>query len=199
MPLGRVGTSFAYPIHSEVPLLFEERRDDAKSAFELARSIYRGEQPYALLLELIQRGLQAFYTHRLAQAIISFGTAIEVMVSVTVTEASALLGEPSGKSEGILEAGLKNVFKDHLARYINAPVDLDDPNTPFGRWWNGGYKLRNRVVHNGHRPAEAETQDGIDGAMEVIMAVGDGLRSNPITEPLGMTLAWGKLGEAPGP
>lgn len=118
-------------------------------------------------------------------------------MSVTVTEASALLGEPPGRAEGILDAGLKNTFKDHLERYINVPVDLDDPSTPFGSWWRGGYKLRSRVVHNGHRPTEAETQNGIDSAMAVIMAVGDGLRSNPTTEVLGATLAWGKLDTTP--
>jgi len=200
MPYGRFGTSFVYPIHSEMPYSgFEERRADGEIAFELARSIYHNEQPYVLFFELMQRAVQAWNTHRFAQAIISIGTAIEVMVSVTVTEASPLLGEPTGRAEAVLNAGLANVFRDHLARYIGVPVDFDDTSTPFGHWWNGGYKLRNQVVHSAHRPTEAETQDGFDGAMEVIMAVGDGLRANPTTEPLGATLAWGKVDQAPTP
>lgn len=166
MPFGeRVGASFGYPIHADVTYVgFGQRHNDAEFAAEIARSNYHGREPYFLFYELMQRSLQAFNSARFAQAMLLIGTAIEVMIAVTIRESSKLHGEPPTRAERILIAGLKNVVDTHLARYANIAVDLKNSANPAGRWFQGGYALRNQVAHEGHKPSERETRSAFDDA-----------------------------------
>jgi hypothetical protein len=190
----RLGTSFAYPIHAEATYTgFEPRRDDAEVAFHLARSNYYGAQPFFLFYELMQRALQSFNTHRFSQAMLALGSAMEVLIAVVVRESSALMGEAPNQAEKTLSAGLSNILKAHFGRYASITVDLSNPTNPVGRWWQGGYKLRNRVVHEGHRPDEVETRGAFDDAMAFVGEVRDGLRSNATTRALGEFLQWGQV------
>jgi hypothetical protein len=63
----------------------------------------------------------------------------------------------------------------------------------FGRWWQGGYVLRNKVVHRGYRPTRAEAIAGLDDAMNLIAAIKSGLPADVATKPIDDRLQWGKI------
>jgi hypothetical protein len=103
------------------------------------------------------------------RAIIDLNTAIEVLVSVTLTEAGRLAG---WEEERISRAtswrtGLKRRVRHHLAELLGSGDDLNQKESPWSRWFRGGYLLRNRAVHEGIRPS----RDDIEAALEEADAV----------------------------
>jgi hypothetical protein len=86
--------------------------------------------------------------------------------------------------EYALELGFRNRVEQHLPRLVNCEVDLADPANPFGRWWRGGYQLRNRVAHEGYDPEYDETKAALDDAKALDDALGQGLAADAVTREL---------------
>jgi hypothetical protein len=58
--------------------------------------------------------------------------------------------------QGVLSCGFRNQLETHLPRLLDEGLDLKDEDSPAGIWYRDCYLLRNRVVHEGHKPTSAE-------------------------------------------
>jgi len=200
MPDGkRNGTSYMYQIHHN--LIYPQRPprepdeiDEAELlAAQIARRAHLGGEPFFPFYELIQQAIGYFDRSLFRTSAISTGSAIEVLFSTVIRETGHVRGESPRDYGGILRAPLKSQVKDHLSKYANCDVDLKDKANAFGRWWKGGYELRNRVVHEGYKPTRDESRAALDDAMEVVRALRSGMLSDPVTRPVGEDLQWGEV------
>lgn len=186
--------SFPYLIHEVNPHKYganrsvDELDDEERFAVELARSVYFGDEPWLLFYEQMQQAEAALFEGRHRVAAVDLGTAIEVLTSVALREAALKHGALPADVKRILKSPLRNQLEDHLPKYVGCSVALDDASNPFGKWWLGGYKLRNRVVHDGARPTRAEVHSALQDAGGFIGAVGDALAADPLTHDLGTWL-----------
>jgi len=121
---------------------------------------------------------------RHAHAALELGIAFELLIATIVREVGPLRGDCEAKVARILDAGLKNVLKDHLPRLTGLAVDLDNVENVVGRWRRDAYDLRNRVIHSGYRPTYAEVNRAREAVGAVIDALYAALRSDPVTEEL---------------
>lgn len=157
----REGLSTVIHLHSAFPAIAGEELppDDLRKTHEMFRAAALGEQPFFPYIELLATANHEMMAGRHRMAVLSLGTAIEVLGATVVR----LCWEPYGRRPetlgGALDSGFKNVLETHLAGVLNAPVDLRDPEHPAGGWWAAAYHLRNRVAHEGARPTHGETLD----------------------------------------
>lgn len=197
----RVGATFIYQIHERRSALGirvgQPQFDDEllQHAVSLAEAAHFGGEPFFLFYELIQQAAAELMAHRAAPAAIAIGSAVEVVFSATIREAGRMIGEAEARTKSVLSLPLRNQVEHHLMRYAGVTVDTMDSTNPFGHWWTGGYNLRNRVVHEGYRPSQAEAEAAYGDAAEVVGAIRDGLRSSSATRELGLALQWGRIGE----
>ncbi len=203
MPDGvRNGVAYLYQIHGNYRFPQRPDRgsgpldDDERLAIELTRSTFHGNQPYFLFYELMQAAIREFNSARFDAAAISTGTAVEVLFSTTIREAGAARGQPAHQYEAVLEYPLRNQIEHHLSKYVGCEVDLNDSANSFGSWWNGGYQLRNKVVHVGYRPSRDEAEQSLDQATKLIQTIRAGLLGDALTENVGGLLEWGRRDKA---
>lgn len=175
----RRGTTFLYPIHEELPDFVygaEDINDETRHQLEEIFGLrYYGGFPMLLYYELLHSAVAARRQHRYVPAVAALGTTLEVLVSSVIRMVGSGPDHDQDAVERALRATLRNQVVDHLPQYVNAAVDLADAANPFGRWWLGGYRLRNAVIHEGHRPTEAEVDDAFDDAQAFVDAVADGM------------------------
>jgi hypothetical protein len=194
----RVGTTFIYQINDVGFGLHpgeEVKEELIQHAAELTKLAYFDAEPFFLFLELMHRCQAAGLTHRHAEAMTTLGTAIEVLLSTVIREAAAELNESAAQTEAALRAGYRQKLEHHLPRYCSLVVDLDDATNAAGGWWQGGYRLRNKIVHEGYRPTTEEAVAAWQGAGEFVTGIREGFRSRPETEDLALRLAWGPTEE----
>jgi hypothetical protein len=194
----RAGASFLREIHNQLPPFARQQALDERvveAAASLTISHRRGEEPFFLFFELMHRAHTDLEEHRAAGAIIASGTAVELLVSTVIREASVLTGEDLERREAVLNASFAARFKDHLGRYIRTKVDINDPDDPFGAWWKTAYRLRNEVVHRGHKPTLDEAETALVQTGELTVHVRDALLAHPDTESLGVLLPFGRREE----
>jgi hypothetical protein len=194
----RVGRSFLRELHRDLPSFAQDAPREEHVmlvANELARRQYAGLEPFFLFYVLWLRTRSALNSYRLAESVTLIGTAVEVLVSTAIREASIALGESDERREDVLGAPFRAKLEHHLGRYANLGVDLDDEANPVGAWRNGGYKTRNRVVHSGHQPTLEEAEQAFDQASMLAVAIRDGLLGNPLTRDLGDVLGMGRRDE----
>lgn len=192
----RVGANFIYPIHdvTQGPHAVPEVSDEQfKHAALLSRDAFTKAMPFWPFYEFMFRCHSDAVLNRFAEATVSLGTAIEVLFATIVRVAGPMIGEEDSKTRAVLDCPLRSLVEHHLSRYCHTPVDLGSTENPFGRWWAEGYALRNRVVHEGYRPKEAEFDTAYGAASALIAAVKQGLKNDPRTAALGEALTWGKL------
>ena len=192
----RVGASFVYPVHSLGPSVLHALDDGSfENAVELWRREYHGAEPFFLFYELMQYAGAAWLAERYAQEITNLATAIEVLFSVIIREASIAFGEAPEVRAGVLASPLRNQIEHHITRYAGVAVDLESDGNSVGKWWLRGYGLRNRVVHDGYRPKANDVTDARHAAFELIAALKNGLSQNSATQELNDALAWDPLPE----
>lgn len=87
-------------------------------------------------------------------------TATEVLVNTLFRVLWVWLDREPAKLEGVLGAPFKNQLTGLLPKYVvGAAVDLDDTETPPGRWYAECYKVRNRIVHEGEKATAGKAYD----------------------------------------
>jgi hypothetical protein len=190
----RVGVAFLREIHRQMPTQMYEAdlsQDVVTAAAELTTFQRQGVVPFFLFYELMHTALVASAEHRYSESVISSGTAAEVLINTVIREASLMLGEDATRRDGILAAPFINRVTHHVPRYTGIAVDLQARQTPFGRWYQSAYLLRNEVVHGGTKPGAVTTQEACDAVSALAVALRDALRSRPDTELLGQQLEWG--------
>jgi hypothetical protein len=183
----RSGTTFTYPIHDLVPLpTLEVEPQEQEVAGDMAEFAgFRRYEGFPLLLyyELLHAAEAARRLHRYAQAVATLGTTVEVFLNSVIRMVAEGRGQEPSQVEAALRAPLRNQFEEHLPRYANVTVDLGDIANPFGRWWQGGYRLRNHVIHEGRRPTADEADAAFEDASKLVRAVGDGLAEKAEDSP----------------
>ncbi len=115
------------------------------------------------------------FTHAVTEA----GTAVELLVSASLRVAAPTRGYPAQKLANILEGPFASRVRDHFAPmfgYDSAPETSTDA---LGRWWQDTYLLRNRIVHTGHRPTEAEAVAALEAAENLHHDLGERFSNDP--------------------
>jgi hypothetical protein len=189
----RRGTTFIYPIHEQLPdFVYDIQEIDAEVGQQLEElfGARRYEDfPVLLYYEFLHSAEASRRLHRYIPAIASLGTAVEVLFSGVIRLMGAIDEHDDAEIEAALRARLRNQVEHHLPKYVNVEVDLTDASNPFGRWWAGGYQLRNNVLHEGHRPTEAEVDSAFDDAGAVVEAIEAGMKTEEREGP-GFRVMW---------
>lgn len=193
------------------PRGFETKDVLLTGAQGISNAANSGDQPYMLVLRLIHGAEGERLAGDPTKAMIDLNTAIEVLVSVTISEAGKLIGWGEERISKAISwrTGLKRRVSDHLAEILREPIDVKDDSGPWGRWFVGGYLLRNAAVHEGRRLHKAEVDDALDAAAAVLhdlrvrlstneafadlaskLEIGVGFRQNWEAESAGLVFPW---------
>jgi hypothetical protein len=195
----RSGVAYFYEIHQNhnfprrPPSDFDEIDDQEVLATLIARSLFHGQEPYFLFYELMQEAIRQFNEIRYTTSALHTGTAVEVLLSTTLREVGRARGIPEAEVDRLLELPLRNQVEQHFGRIVGCAVDLADRANPFGRWWRGGYQLRNDAVHQAVRATRDQAHDALDDANALVAAIRVSLADDPVTEPVAELLQWGKI------
>jgi hypothetical protein len=187
MESARNAVSYPYQIHGINPhkhattRTFQEMDDSERLAVDLARDVYFTDEPWFLYYELMQQAVAGYDEHRDRAPVLALGTAIEVLFAIAIRQAALAHGETEEAIAAILDYPLRNQIEHHLPRYVNCVVSTTDTTNAFGRWWQGGYELRNKVVHDGYRPTRTEIKAALEDAMALADVLSAGLASDPTT------------------
>jgi hypothetical protein len=191
--MGRaVGMSFLFPLHDRLPAVTPTNQLSSElvehTAWMTGEAV-RERQPFLLVFRLLHQAVVDYASGRFPESILGLGTAFEVLVSVLITEAGRRRGWSPEELQGAADAPYRSRVKDHLSKATASTIDLDDPTSPWGRWWEDGYGLRNRVAHEGAEPGRAETERALDAGAELLVALRKRLAADDLTADLGEALA----------
>jgi hypothetical protein len=173
------------------PFTLRTYRDQPPDGFELPDGAVEraldmipepGEsRPFLPAFEMMAVARRSLFAGRLRHAVLESGTAIELLIYAGVREVAFESGKSTQQVEGILGAGFENVVADHFARHFGFSPDLGAASDGLGRWWRDGYRLRNRVAHEGHLPSGSEAVDALAAAEMLHHHFGVALASHPLT------------------
>jgi hypothetical protein len=99
-------------------------------------------------------------------AVVEAETAFETLVDQTLTEYYRSQGATDVEIDNKLQAGLKNLVKDHLPRCCGGQPFIGT--AEHSAWENDLYKKRNDVVHNGAFADAGETRKALDAAEKAL-------------------------------
>jgi hypothetical protein len=180
-----VGFRVVVPVHPwEQSMLGVPRaREELERAAFIFDAWYHHRDPTFPPLELLHTARRDLLAGRHAVAAVIAGTAIEMLVDITLRQVWGLAGLPAASLNGVLQSPFRSQVEVHLGRVLGVTIDLTDQNSEPGRWWHTGYDLRNRVVHSAYRPDMGETLDALRSAFELTAFVGRELERRPQTAP----------------
>ena len=136
------------------------------------------KEPWAFgsVVTLLQRAYRDRYSGDRAQSVIALGTAIELLVEACVAASLRASGASERRIEGILNAGLTGLLRDHLGPMLGRlGADASAPEA----WIVDAYRLRKLVVHEGYTPAEGEARRAFNATVNLIAAVKRALMAEP--------------------
>jgi hypothetical protein len=102
-------------------------------------------------------------------AVVEAETAFETLIDQTITEYYRALGATEVEIDNKLQAGLKNLVKDHLPLCCGGRPFIGT--AVHSAWENDLYKKRNDIVHNGASVAADETRKALDAAENALQWV----------------------------
>lgn len=109
----------------------------------------------------------ALHRGRRTHAVVDSGTAVEMLVSAAIRLVGPARGYDQSKTDRALRAPFKSRLADHFAPLLGYSSDLQGSDDSLGAWWHGGYRIRNQVVHEGHRPSESEALEALVSALDL--------------------------------
>ena len=121
------------------------------------------------------------------QGVIALTTGVELLTE-TVVAASLRIGGKDDRIQGVLDAGLTNLLRDHLAPLLTR---LGQNAYVVDRWITDCYALRKRVAHEGFRPHPTDALTALATTTRLASTLGTGLRANPAFAELGDLLPFG--------
>jgi hypothetical protein len=157
----------------------ERPEEELMAAVEIIHQYRAGRVPFFDWIELYQSAEHHLGSGRNAQSVISASTATEVLINTlfrVLWDAKELDPE---NLEGVLECGFKNQLTVHLPKFLDQGLDLDDEDSPVGSWHRDCYLLRNRIVHEGHKPTSGEAFDSKVATGEFARWIGAALEGDP--------------------
>jgi hypothetical protein len=170
------GTTAMVPLHDLSPML-PERFETSEVLFAGAKGISnaanQGDQPFMLVLRLIHAAEAERLGGDPTKALIDLNTAIEVLVSTTISVAGRVVGWDEERIARAVSwrTGLKKRVTDHLGPLFGEELAIEDEDEPWGRWFVGGYRLRNAAVHEGRVLRKADVDDALLEAEAVVRDV----------------------------
>jgi hypothetical protein len=170
------GATAMVPVHDLSPML-PERFETSSGLFDASKGISnaanQGEQPFMLVLRLIHGAEGERLGGDPTKAVIDLNTAIEVLVSTTISTAGPLVDWDQDRIAGAISwrTGLKRRVSDHLGALFGEEIATRDESEPWGRWFTGGYRLRNAAVHEGRILRKADVDGALAQAEEVVRDV----------------------------
>jgi hypothetical protein len=123
--------------------------------------------PVPKTLVLNARREELLENYRLA--VVEAETAFETLVDQTITEYCRAQGAPDVEIDNKLQAGLKNLIKDHLPRCCGGRPFMGT--AEHSAWENDLYRKRNDVVHNGALVDANEARKALDAAEKALQWV----------------------------
>lgn len=160
------GATAMVPLHELSPML-PQRFETSEVLFAGAKGISnaanQGDQPFMLVLRLIHAAEGERLGGDPTKALIDLNTAIEVLVSTTISAGGPAVGWDEKRIAHAVSwrTGLKKRVTDHLGPLFGEDIAIGDEDEPWGKWFVGGYRLRNAAVHEGRIFRKAD----VDGAL----------------------------------
>ena len=179
------GPSGTLDVHATIrdDLPAERSAEEIAFAIEAVHQARRGQAPFFQFVELYQAAEHHLGSGRHDQSVIAACTATEVLVNTLFRVLWACLEREPAKLEGVLSAPFKNQLTDLLPKYVvRASVDLEDTETPPGRWHAECYKLRNGIVHEGKKAGAGEAYDAKVATGDFARWIGQELQDDPRSE-----------------
>jgi hypothetical protein len=99
-------------------------------------------------------------------AVVEAETAFETLVDQTISEYYRTQGATEAEIDNKLQAGLKNLIKDHLPRCCGGQPFAGTPE--HSAWESDLYRLRNDVVHSGASTDADEARKALDAAEKTL-------------------------------
>lgn len=179
-------------IHSFFPqgLPPERSAEEVANAVNVIYEYRAGRAPFVPFIELYQAAEHHLFSGRNAQSVISTATASEVLINTMLRVLWAQLELDPEKLPGALNCGFQNQLKDQIPKFLDVTLDLKDEQTPAGIWKRDCYDLRNRVVHEGHKPTSGEALACKVSLRLFANWLGESLKSDPRTTGLIGFLKW---------
>lgn len=137
--------------------LAEDRPPQEVAAVVAAVQAYRaGSNPFFAFVELYQSAEHHLGSGRYEQSVIAACTATEVFISTLFRFVSKAVADDPNKLGRALKAPFRSQLEHHLPKLLKVPMDIRKSDSVAGRWWTDCYLLRNKVVHEGHKPTDSE-------------------------------------------
>lgn len=156
----------------------EREANEVVAAVELIQAYREGRTPFWDWVQYYQAAEHHLGSGRYDQSVIAATTGMEVLVNVFFREIWEALELDPESLAGVLGCGFKNQLTAQLPKFLNEPVNLDDEGLPPGRWYRDCYLLRNRTVHEGHRPSSAEAMDAKVATRAFVAWIGTTLKDD---------------------
>jgi hypothetical protein len=157
----------------------ERPEEELMAAVEVIHQYRAGRVPFFDWIELYQSAEHHLGSGRNAQSVISASTATEVLINTLFRVIWGAQELDPKKLPGVLECGFRNQLTTHLPKYLERDLDLDDEKSPAGGWHRDCYLLRNRIVHEGHKPTSGEAFDSKVATGDFARWIGAALESDP--------------------
>ncbi len=191
---GRQGATTIIPLHDAFPAFsqaFDPKLESYTNATKLSNEANQGHQPYMLAFRLIHAAEGERLAGDPTRAMIDLNTAIEVLVSVTLSEGGRSVGWDEEKIDAAIgwRTGLKKRVSEYLSELLGETIDPRDETSVWGLWFTGGYLLRNAAVHEGQRLTKDHVDVALEQARAVLKELREGLSRNEKLTELGGKLA----------
>lgn len=186
-PQGWADVLSTFDAHATLPIDGEgdRSRGEITQVSEMINRFRSGTFPFFQWIELYQAAEHHLAAGRYMQSVISATTGVEVLVNTIIRASWGLRERDPDKLAGVLDCGFRSLVKQHLAELLGEKIDLDDPETPAGRWYEACYQLRNRVVHEGHKPTSREAYEAKIATGKFARSFSDPLLADMRTRGLG--------------
>ena len=147
----------------------------------MAIADHMGHGPFHPAMEFLYAARRSLETGRPAHAVLEAGTAVELLVDGVVRGVGMIKQWPQQKLENVLvETPFRSRYTDHFARALGVSMAKStSASDPVNGWLHGAYELRNRVVHAGYQPPDAEAADALIQASSLLDFVADKASNDP--------------------
>jgi hypothetical protein len=171
------------PIHENVDLPAPEplSSEVVAAVSELFHREQRDGHPYFQFFRTLNQAIHYQTNHRWWEAIVTCGTAVEVFVSALLNDAGAQ------STSGSHPPKFAERLRDELPMIVDPPF-RDEISRVSNSWLSGGYKTRNRCVHEGFDPDDTQAHEVLSDAFEFFQGVRNALISCARTHELGLRI-----------
>ncbi len=144
-----------------------------------------GRAPLRLFIEHVQRARRDLHDGRTDQAVLSAGTAVEVLVAVSLRTFWHAEHESQEVIDKKLSGGFQNLLKHHLRPRL---VALGGEGEVVDDWVSECYLLRNSVAHEGLVPGHTQARAAVRATILLGAEIAQVLRSQARFRRLGESL-----------